>query len=100
MELNPSLHDVDSCPSDKIELVVQVVRQVQIEGIEASISFHELSARVDSAEYKVQTSTNLKMFHYLRFDVKNTIKMASCKQKSLLKTRKPPIARYSFETFK
>ena len=47
MELNPSLHDVDSCPSDKIELVVQVVRQVQIEGIEASINFHELSARVE-----------------------------------------------------
>ena len=60
MELNPSLHDVDSCPSYKIELVVQVVRQVQIEGNEASISFHELSARVDSAEYKVQFSTNLK----------------------------------------
>ena len=60
MELNPSLHDVDSCPGDKIELVVQVVRQVQIEGNEASISFHELSARVDSAEYKVQISTNLK----------------------------------------
>ena len=60
MELNPSLHDVDSCPGDKIELVAQVVRQVQIEGNEASISFHELSARVDSAEYKVQFSTNLK----------------------------------------